>query len=49
MKIHVVSPFRHVGLYLPIVTKVASIAREQTHDCPSANEVALTHMGKIDP
>ena len=38
--IHVIS--------LPISFRIASLALGQSYDCPSANEVTLEDMGKID-
>ena len=35
-------------IYLPISFSVVSLALEQSHDCPSAIEVTLKYMGKID-
>ena len=34
--------------YLPIFLRAASLALEQSHDCPSTSKVTLKNMGKID-
>ena len=35
-------------MHLPIFFRVTSLALGQSHDCPSAGEVTLKDMGKID-
>ena len=36
------------GMDFPISFRVASLALEQTYECPSASEVTLNDMGEID-